>query len=243
MSFAQAALIFLSNAGLVAAFTGLVARRRLYLGYFFPAYLLAVVSLSSTIVLWPDRFHTWSFYWIKESIYSVLKVGVAVELSVTVFHAFPAARRVARGALGLVVLVTLFASWYATPGVSPHESAEQQWADYVVTLHPRITNGTAWLFGSLFGVILYYRLPLHTVHKAIAFGFMAYLLFLTYALDLLRRSDFGAHVLVAYANGVGYAAVAFLWAWAAWRKDAPPPVAGEVVDRLQPWRKEPSGKV
>jgi hypothetical protein len=228
MTVAQAALIFLSNAGLLAAFVGLLARRRSYLGYFFPAYLIAVVALSSMIVLWPERFHNWSFYW--------LKLGVAVELTVTVFHAFPAARRVARSALALVILVTLVASWFTTPGITVTESSEQQWADYVVALHPRITNGTAWLFGSLFGVILYYRLPLHLVHKAIAFGFMAYLLFLTFALDLLRRSDFGARDFVAFANAIGYAVVAYLWAWAAWRRDPPPPVAPEVVHRLQPWR-------
>jgi uncharacterized membrane protein len=92
----------------------------------------------------------------------------------------------------------------------------------------------------LFGVILYYRLPLHAVHKAIAFGFMAYLLFLTFALDLMRRSNFGARDSLAYANAIGYALVAFLWAWAAWRRDPAPPVAPEVVDRLQPWNKPPA---
>jgi hypothetical protein len=115
----QAALIFVSNAGLLAALVGLLVRRRWYLGYFFPAYLVAVLTLSSMIVLWPDRFHTWSFYWLKESIYSLLKFAVAVELSVTVFQSFPAARRVARGALALVLLITLIAAWSASPGSGP----------------------------------------------------------------------------------------------------------------------------
>jgi hypothetical protein len=232
----QAVLISVSNAALLGALVGLVFRRRWRLAYFFVGYMLAIVCLSSLVILWPERFHTWSFYWIKESIYSVLKIGVAAELTVTVFQAFPAARRVARGALGVVLVVTLIAAWLAAPGPMPNRSSERQWADFVLALYPRITNGTAWLFGALFAVILYYRLPLHALHKAIAFGFMAYLLFLTFALDLIRRSDFGARDVVAYANAIGYALVAIYWAWAAWRRDPPLPVSAEVVSRLQPWR-------
>jgi hypothetical protein len=236
MPTAQRAILLVTNLSLLAALGGLRVRHRLRLVYSFPAYLVAVVLLSSLAGLSPDRFHTWSFYWFKESVYSVLKVCVALELTARVFQAFPAARRAARGAFLLVVAVSVVAAWTAPTGSPTNVSAQAQWADLVLALHPRITNGTAWLFGALFALILYYRLPLHPLHKAIAFGFMAYLLLLTFGLDLVKRSEFGALELVSYASSLGYALVAVYWAWAAWRPDDPPPVDPGVVDRLQPWR-------
>lgn len=237
MTLAQQALVVLvSNLLLVAALAGLGVRGRLRLAYFFPAYLLAVIVLSSLMGLWPSRFYNWSFYWTKESVYSLLKVGVALELAIRVFQAFPAARRVARGVFVLIVGVTLIAALTAPTGPPPSERGDRQWADLVVTLHPRITNGTAWLFGALFALTLYYRLPLHPLHKAIAFGFMAYLLLLTYVLDLLKRSDFAAYALVTWLNALGYLVLTAYWAWVAWRRDEAPPVDQGVVDRIQPWR-------
>ena len=114
--------------------------------------------------------------------------------------------------------LTVVAAWHASPDVTPVARGERQWADLVVALHPRIANGTAWLFGALFALILYYRLPLHPLHKAIAFGFMAYLLLLTFGLDLLKRSDFAALPIVSYASSLGYTLVVAYWAWAAWRR-------------------------
>ena len=107
----------------------------------------------------------------------------------------------------------------------------------MLALHPRIANGTAWLFGALFALILYYRLPLHPLHKAIAFGFMANLLLLTFGARPVEALRFrGAHarqlreLLGLHARWPPY------WAWAAWRRDDPPPADPAVVDRLQPWR-------
>jgi hypothetical protein len=232
----QAILLLVTNVLLIGALMGLFARRRVRLAYFFVAYLIAIVVLSSLVGLWPDRFHTWSFYWTKESVYSFLKVGAALELALRVFQAFPAAARAARIAFLLVITITVVAAWTVSAGSEPGHSSEQQWANLVLAYHPRITNGTAWLFGAMFALILYYRLPLHSLHKAIAFGFMSYLLLLTFVLDVLKRSDFAASGLVSYTNALGYTTLAAYWAWAAWRRDPPPPVAPEVVSRLQPWR-------
>jgi hypothetical protein len=236
MPIAQQAILLVTNLLLFAILVGLCVRGRLRLGYSFPAYVLAVLVLSSLIGLRPERFRTWSFYWGKESVYSVLKVAVALELTVRVFQAFPAAQRAAKGALLVVSAITVAAVWAASPDPALSRGGQAQWADLVLALYPRITNGTAWLFGALFAVILYYRLPLHPLHKAIAFGFMAYLLLLTLALDQLKRTEFGALRLMSYVSSLGYALVAGYWAWVAWRPDDPPPVASEVVERLQPWR-------
>jgi hypothetical protein len=225
-----------ANVLLLAALAGLYVRGRLRLSYLFPIYLLTVVVLSSLVGLWPERFHTWAFYWTKESAYSLLKIGIALELTVKVFQAFPAARRAARGALLVVLAVTVVAAWSVATDSPSAQHSQEPWAELVFTLHPRITNGTAWLFGALFALILYYRLPLHPLHKAIAFGFMAYLLFFTFGLDQVKRSNFTRLTLVSYASAIGYTLVAAYWARAAWRRDPSPPAPREVVDRLQPWR-------
>ncbi len=235
MPIAQQPILVVTNLLLLATLAGLLVRRRIRLAYVFPAYLVAIVVLSSLTGLWPARFHTWSFYWFKEAVYSVLKVGVAVELAIRVFQAFPRARRVARALLLLVLGITVVAAWAASPEGAPPGQAG--WAELVLALNPRINNGTAWLFGALFALILYHRLPLHPLHKAISFGFMAYLLFLSFGLDLVKRSEFAHRTMVSYASSIGYTLVAGFWARAAWRRDPRPPVASDVVSRLQPWRK------
>ena len=237
MPIAQKAILVVTNVFLLITLAGLLRRRRIRMAYAFPVYIAAVVVLSSLAGLWPERFLTWSFYWFKEAVYSVLKVAVAVELAVRVFQAFPAARRAARAVFLLVLAITLVAAWAASP--DDPASGQAGWAQLVLSLNPRINNGTAWLFGALFALILYYRLPLHPLHKAIAFGFMAYLLFLSFGLDQVKRSEFAHRALVSYASSFGYALVAAFWARAAWRRDPPPPVPRDVVDRLQPWRKDP----
>jgi hypothetical protein len=239
MTTAQYVIFVLGNLLLLTSLAGLWVRNRLRLAYFFAVYLLAVVILTPVAVFWPDRFNTWSFYWFRQSVYSVLEMAVALELIVRVFQAFPSARRTARRAFLLVLTVTVIAAWTA-PGIpAASERVQQQWADLVLSLQPRIANGTAWLFGVLFALILYYRLPLHPLHKAIAFGFMAYLLLLTFGLDQVKRSEFARLTLVSYVSSVGYTLVAAYWARAAWRRDPPPPAPPDVVDRIQPWNKPP----
>jgi hypothetical protein len=236
MSNAQRAILLVGNLLLMAVLIGLFVRRRLRLVYSFPVYLVAVMVLSSLSGLWPARFNTWSFYWFKQWVYTVLETAVALELTVRVFQAFPAARRTARGTFLLVLAVTVVAVWSAPTGQTAGARVQEQWADLVLALHPRIANGTAWLFGALFALILYYRLPLHPLHKAIAFAFMASLLLITFALDLVRRTDFAALSLVSYAGSLSYTLMTAYWARVAWRPDAPPAVDQGVVDRLQPWR-------
>lgn len=236
MSTAQRAILLASTLFLITALVGLCVRRRLRLVYSFPVYMVAVLVLGSLSGLWPARFNTWSFYWFKQGVYSLLEMAVALELTVRVFQAFPAARRAARGAFLLVLAVTVIAVWSAPTSPPADGPVQRQWADLVLSLHPRISNGSAWLFGALFALILYYRLPLHPLHKAIAFSFMAFLLLLTFGLDQVKRSNFARLSVVSYAGSLGFTLMTAYWAWVAWRRDPPPPVDPRVVERLQPWR-------
>jgi hypothetical protein len=214
---------------------GLFVRKRARLCVSFTIYLAAVVVSNSLILLWPERFYAWWFYLVKEAVLNLVKLAVALELALRVFQAFPTAIRTARRALLLVLAVTVIAVLTA-PDRAPAAGREEWAASMVLALQPRITNGTAWLFGAIFAVILYYRVPLHQLHKAIAAGFMAYLLLFTFVLDFLNRAEPGLYRAMAYANSVAYAVLEAYWIWVAWRPDDPPAVDQGVVDRLQPWR-------
>jgi hypothetical protein len=171
---------------------------------------------------------------------NLVTLAVALEIALRVFQAFPAARRTARRAFALVLTVTVIAVITA-PDRTPAEGREAWAAEMVLGLQPRITNGTAWLFGAIFALILYYRVPLHHLHKAIAAGFMAYLLLFTFALDLMSRADPALYQAMSYANTIAYSLLEIYWIRAAWRRDDRPPVEQGVVDRLQPWREGAGG--
>jgi hypothetical protein len=230
------------NSLVLVTLAGIVSRRRTRLCISFSLYLLTIFVTSTLILVHPDRFYEWSFYLKKEFALHVLKLLVVLELAARIFQAFPAARRASSRVLIGVLLVTTVAVAIAPVGdVLDRSDHNARAAGLLVSLQPRIANGTAWLFGSVFALILYYRIPLYPFHRAIAFGFMPYLLMATLLFDLLRRYDFGFVRYLSYVDGLSYLLLVLYWAWAAWRRDPPPPVAPEVVDRLQPWREEPSG--
>jgi hypothetical protein len=235
MSIIQNALLAGGTLLLAILLGGLFARRRARFCVAFTVYVAAVVVSNSLILLWPERFYAWWFYLTKELTLNVIKLAVALELTLRVFQAFPRARKTARNALLLVLAITVVAVASA-PSRAPATGREEWASALVLSIQPRITNGTAWLFGAIFAVILYYRVPLHHLHKAIAAGFMAYLLLFTFVLDFLSRAEPGVYRAMAYASPMAYTLLEVYWAWAAWRRDEPPPADKDVVDRLQPWR-------
>jgi hypothetical protein len=235
MSIAQNAILAGGTLLLSLLLAGLFVRRRARVCVSFTVYVATVAVSSSLILFWPERFFAWSFYLAKEATLNLVTLAVALELTLRVFQAFPAAIRTARRAFLLVLGVTVIA--VVTAPSRPPTAGREAWAaELVLALQPRITNGTAWLFGAIFALILYYRIPLHQLHKAIAAGFMAYLLLFTFVLDLISRADPALYRAMSYANSIAYTLLEVYWVWAAWRRDDPPPVDPAVVDRLQPWR-------
>lgn len=223
---------------ILVVLAGLVARRRIRLCIAFSVYLAAVVVTGTLILVRPDRFFVWSFYVAKEFGLNLLKLLVVLELSARIFQAFASARRAA--AMVLLMVLGATAVSVALAPVTPvleGQNLNVRAAALMALLQPRIANGTAWLFGSVFILILYYRIPLHPFHRAIAFGFMPYLLMATVLFDLLRRYDFVVARYLSVADTLSYMALLSFWVWAAWRPDPPPPASPEVVRRLQPWRK------
>jgi hypothetical protein len=201
---------------LVALLAGLVVRRRYGACVSFTVYLVAVLAPEILISGWPERFHRWDFWIVKETVHNLLKFAIALELAIRTFQAFPGARATARAVVLLVVLLTL-AGILAVP-VEP----AADFPELASQLHPRILNGTIWLFTAIAGVILWYRLPVDPFHKAILIGFVPYLLVFTVAMNALASIGWHIQTLVGYAHPVAYLLLLGYWTHAAWRPQEAP---------------------
>jgi hypothetical protein len=218
---------YLTLLAIACLLVGLIRKRYYRLCYSLFAYLIAVVICDSLILVWPGRFYTWTFWNAKESLFVALKLAVAMELASVVFQAFPGARATARLAIGVglvaIVVLVLVAAQGPAQTVARH-------------LQPRLANATAVLFASLWGLAIYYNLPLHQWHAAILRGFVPYLLVFTIALRLTVSLGWQARPWASLADTCAYLAMLLYWFMELLRPEPPPPADPEVVTRLQPWR-------
>src|SRR5215470_9563969 len=91
--------LFVANAvKVLALFTivGILIQRRQQLCYSFLAYLVAIFTGNCLVTFWPDRFFAGWFWMLKQAVYDVAKLAVALELAQSAFRAFPGARATAR---------------------------------------------------------------------------------------------------------------------------------------------------
>jgi len=210
MATAQWWIVAIGEPILMATLVGLLVRGGYRTCYSFTVYLAAVLVPDMMITAWPQRFHTWEFWMLKEIVHNLLKFTIAIELAIRTFRAFPGARATARGIVFLVVLACL-------AGVLSVPSQHAELRELASQLHPRILNGTIWLFTALAALILWYRLPVEALHKAILIGFVPYLLIFTVAMNALNSIGWQIHSLAAYAHNLTYFALLCYWTYAAWR--------------------------
>jgi hypothetical protein len=215
MAPAERLVVCVGVALLSACLTGLFARRRQGLCVSFTLYLGAVLVSDTLVLLWPDRFHTWAFWVPKESVHNLLKFGIALELTLRTFRAFPAARRTAAG----LVLAVLALTWFSV-GPTPLGKVTGP-EELALELQPYVLAGTLWLFIAISVLILWYRLPVAPLHKAVLLGFVPYLLIFTVAMNLLKAFGGNVRELVGYFKNAAYQALLLYWAYTAWRPGPP----------------------
>jgi len=197
---------------LAACLTGLLVRRRLAICVSFTLYLCAVLLSDTLVLAWPRTFKTWDFWVLKESIHNILKFGIALELTVRTFRAFPAARKTAAG----LVLAVLVLTWVSV-GTGPQLEAAHT-KELALSLQPYVLAGTLWLFIAISTLILWYRLPVTPLHKALLLGFVPYLLIFTVAINLLRSFGGDVRALAGYLKNVAYQILLAYWTYAAWKR-------------------------
>ena len=203
MSFVQYALSLIGSALIVAILSG-VARR---VGLFrrcvsFTAYVAAILVLDNLVAYWPERFWNWAFWNFKQSTYDVLKFAVALELAVRALAAFPGSWKMARR-INTAVLLVSAAAWLfvGAPG------------------RPLAHTATIWLFAGTALVATYFHIPLHAWHRAILYGFTAYLTIFSTIVNIWTRHEFAKDLVKILGSIDQFAYVLLLgyWAYAAWR--------------------------
>jgi hypothetical protein len=216
-----------------ATFVGVLKRGRLRVCRMFLLFLAVVYITDVVPHLWPDRFFTSQFWLVRESVHNALRFAVALELAYFAFRSFPGARSTARALLLLLVTTTLAAvllSTWELPGLP-------QYSEILSQLQIGPLLGTVWFLIGVAALILWYRLPIDAMHKAILLGWVPFLLIFAVALKLAGALGWDSNI--AWLNHVHTTAYLLLlgfWARAAWlpvgaqvRARAPLPIPASQV--------------
>jgi hypothetical protein len=212
------------------ALVGIVVRDRARYCWSFTAFLAAVFTGEMLVIAWPDVFFTPKAWMIRQFIYSVLKMTIAVQLAAIVFAAFPGAKARARRVLFLMLIVTA-SMMVGMPAALSYQGVAVEWM-------PRVLSGTIWLMTGIAILVVYYRIPLDPFHKAILTGFVPYNLICVSLGDLMHR--YGFIEFIPYFNMVqppAYFLLFAYWAKQTWRRDeVPEAVSPALLQALHPWR-------
>jgi hypothetical protein len=197
---------------------GLLAKRRAHFCWAFTIYLIAVLAGNSMVSFWPERFFKSWFYILKESVYNVLMLCVAAELTYRVFQQFPGALARARLVLApLMSLVTL--AIISVP-------AGTDYVDIVTRYHPQIQTGVIWLLSATAVLTVWYNIPLHFVHRALLLGLSSYLIVFATLGNVLRSFGFDRlRSMIGMADAYAYFVLVSWLAFTAWRSGAPIEIA------------------
>jgi hypothetical protein len=210
MSELQLGLAHLVKLGLLALLAGIVVRGRLKLCLALPACLLAMLVGNTLVSLAPGRFYNASFWVLKQGVYDVLKMAVALELAWRALSAFPGAWRSAR----VVLLAVLMLSTITLAALTPRSSYRTLWE-----WQPSVATATVWLLTATALLVVWYQVPIHDWQRAIMLGLAPYLLVFVTLLDVLRRHGWTLRAELGVADSVAFLALVLFWTWEAWRKD------------------------
>lgn len=225
----QVAILISVAAAVGVALVGLVARRHTRVCRAFVSYLAVVFVFDIALAGWPSRWWTWEGWLWRHTILDVLKIAVALELAYWVFLGFPGAAKSVRATVFLLLLGTL-----AAVLVLPADVARDKDGFLLGSFRPRMEMASAWLFTATAGLVRWYRVPLHPIHRAIILGFVPYLVVFSSVMKLII--DYGWSRYIAMADPWAYLAAACWWAWSAWQSEPPVDVEPALMERLWPWR-------
>lgn len=215
MNTAQAWIGHAGTVALAVALAGIMARGR-YRAWVFLTLFLATTFVSTLMmVAWPAYFYTTGFWQAKETALNLLRFAMALELAYRTFRAFPGALATLRWALLVVLAVTFFAV-VAVSGTSG------DFRSFVAELHPRVLNGSIWIFTAIAGLILWYRLPVDAFRKAVLLSYVPFLLVFTIMLNALGSVGWERGWYVTYLYQLAYLALMVHWGRAAWRREEAP---------------------
>jgi hypothetical protein len=201
---------------LLVTLAGLIVRRRVSQWYSFALYLPVVAAFSLAFVVVPGVW-SWEVWFVQANVLNALRFAVAVELAARTFRAFPGARSTLRPVMLLVLVVT-----FAMVAAFPWSAVDYQ--SFLEELQPRLLNGTLWLFTAIAALILWYRLPVASLHKSVLLAYVPYLVFeLVFLRGFVARS--WQVPALGYINQAAYLLMVAYWSRVAWRTEVPSRVA------------------
>jgi hypothetical protein len=154
---------------------------------------------------------TYETYMLLQVVSASLRFGVALELTYRIFGAFPAAKVTARRVL-FVLLVATAVTALAT--VSPNATDTRIHSEVV----PRMASAAIWMLTALAVLVLWYRLPLAPLPRAILMWFAPYLLLFTIGMSLLFDPALQHfRVWVGYLDPLAFFILTNYWLRVAWR--------------------------
>jgi hypothetical protein len=164
--------------------------------------------------------HVWEAWTISQVSTAALRLGMALELSYAIFGAFPAAAATARRVMFALLVLTALAAMSVS---GPEITYKQLTAEMV----PRLATGAVWILTALAALVLWYRLPLRDLQKAILLGYAPYLIVFTVAMNLLSSVGWHLRSWVGYIDTLSFFVLIHYWCRVAWR--TAPDTAAAVV--------------
>jgi hypothetical protein len=226
MTEAQRAIAVVGLLLIASAALGVIVRRRFPAWRFFFVYLVAVFLGGALPQLWPARFFTPEFWQVKETVYVALRFGMAAELAMRTFRAFPGAMATLRRVSFVILLVTLAAVLTAPVG--------EGYTSFLSEVQPRVLNGSVWVFTAIAGLVLYYRLPIGRFQKSILLSYLPYVLVFTVFISHWGQGGWQSGPMVVYSNQLAYVALVAFWNVAVWRSDSPSGSPGDGPEGARP---------
>jgi hypothetical protein len=200
---------------------------------------IAVYALALGIAYaWNTRI--WETWLVGQVVVAGLRFGVALELSHVIFGAFRAAAVTARRVIFVILIVTAFTAMSVTGPAT--------YAQFNGEMVPRLATGAIWIFTALAALVLWYRVPLGDMQKAILMGYAPYLLIFTAGMNVLTSSGWHLRSWVGYFDNLSFYALVLYWCCVAWRT-APetsrpfPPSSVGMGDHWLMSRSDPAGRL
>ena len=173
----------------------------------FVLYVAGVEVFNVVYMLHP----TWETYMLLQIVAAGLRLGLALELTNGIFGAFPAAAVTARRVL-LLILVATAVTAMATAPTNP--TYTRMHAEAV----PRMASAAIWMVTALAAMVLWYRVPLAPLPRAILMGYAPYLLLFTILMSLLFEDPSPrVRFWVGYLDPLAFFVLINYWLRVAWR--------------------------
>jgi hypothetical protein len=191
---------------LFALFGALLVRRHYRRAPIFTLYA-GGVALTNTVV---GLHYTWETWMVHQVASAALRFGVALELTYAIFGAFPAAAVTARRVMLAMLVITALTVMSVSGG-------DVTYTRFNSETIPRLATGAVWILTALAALVLWYRLPLGELHKAILLGYAPYLLVFTVAMNLLSSIGWHLRSWVGLVDSLAFIILANYWCRVAWR--------------------------